>query len=646
MVLLGLLPVVALGLLIALLRRRGTKPAEAVIIGPLLWAYGAAIASEALSLLRALTFASLLAAWSLAVIALAFAFLRSGRLAWAPRRWAAEIRSAAAGFITEEWILAATLLIIGSATLLVALVCPPNNWDSQTYHLPRIEHWIQNRSFDFYLTRIDRQLIYPDLAEALILPLRLLSGGDRWDNLLQWLAGAGSVFLVGRIALALGASRRGIAFARLMTATLPIGILESSTTQNDLVVTVFLLAMAERLLAWRESLRARDAAFFAIAAGLALTTKGTAYLIGLPLGLWFLAANLRAGPRALPMLIACGFLLLLPNLPGYQRNFAYSGSPLGTGGEATNNTAYGLGELLVNGVRNIVVNIATQNSDYDKWLTCFVHQRLAALGLDADAPEITFPGTTFSVTTYQNNEDIAANPVQLILGAAAVIAVLLSGASAFPRRRYALCIMGATLLFLIVLRWQPWITRLQLPIFALAMPLTAFFALERQSRRARLGAAAAMTGMAILLIVVASPGLWSNYGRPLFPPGGFAYSIWASTGDEILFRTRPDLYTAYQSAAVYVAQHGDSQIGLLMHGNDWEYPFWRLLRRLDIKDLRIEHVGMSDPHLVNPYPLGPFHPTVVISTTRVSPPEITIDGTSWHRDLELPSFAIYRRSPS
>jgi len=178
------------------------------------------------------------------------------------------------------------------------------------------------------------------------------------------------------------------------------------------------------------------------------------------------------------------------------------------------------------------------------------------------------------------------------------------------------------------------------------MPLTAFFALARESLRARLGAAAAMAGMAILLIVVASPGLWSNYGRPLFPSGGFAYSIWARSGDEILFLARPDLYTPYHCAAVYVAQHGDSQIGLTTGGNDWEYPLWRLLRRLDIKDLRVEHVGMSDPHLAKPYPLGPFHPTVVLSTRRVSPPEIMIDGKAWYRDLELPSFAIYRRSPS
>ncbi|HEX7198938.1 MAG TPA: hypothetical protein VF213_05655, partial [Dongiaceae bacterium] len=71
MLLLGLLPLAALGLLIALLRRRGRKPAEAVILGPLLWAYGAAIANEALSLFGALTFVSILAAWSLALLALA-----------------------------------------------------------------------------------------------------------------------------------------------------------------------------------------------------------------------------------------------------------------------------------------------------------------------------------------------------------------------------------------------------------------------------------------------------------------------------------------------------------------------------------------------------------------------------------------------
>jgi hypothetical protein len=66
----------------------------------------------------------------------------------------------------------------------------------------------------------------------------------------------------------------GAALARMTAATLPIEIFESTSTQNDLVVTVVLLCMAERRLAWRVSRRMEDAGFVAIAAGLALATKG------------------------------------------------------------------------------------------------------------------------------------------------------------------------------------------------------------------------------------------------------------------------------------------------------------------------------------------------------------------------------------
>jgi hypothetical protein len=646
MPLLGFLPLAALGLGAALLYRRGAKPGEAITLGTLFWAYGVALVSEALSLLQAIAFASLLAGWSLAVILLAAALLRSGRPAGTPRRaWSVRMRAAAAGLIAEEWILAAVLAIVGGTTLLLALVSPPNNWDSQVYHLPRIEHWIQNGSFAFYRTAIDRQIEMPDLAEVLLLQFRLLTGEDRLLNLLQWLAGAGCIFLVGRIALALGAARRGAALARLTAATLPVGILEASSTQNDLVATFFLLAMAERLLAWRWNRRARDAAAFALAAGLALATKGTAYLIGFPLGLWFLAAQLKAGPRALPLLIACGLLILTPNLPNYARNFGYSGSLLGHAGRDTNNAAYGLGDLAVNGARNLAVNLATQNSRYDAWLTQFTGRALAALGLDANAPALTFAGTRFALTAYQSNEDFAANPVQLILGVVSVVVVLLAGGG-FPRRRYALCLPAATLLFLLVLRWQPWITRLQLPIFALSAPLAAFLLFERDERRAaRLRSTAATALLAILLLSAAWPALWMNMRRPLFSPAGDAGSIWARTGDQILFAGRPELQLSYLSAAHYAARHGDSRIGLVLNGNDWEYPLWRLLRRAGTKNLRIEHVDLSEPIMAHPYPLGPFDPTVVFVIRTDPPPDMMIEGALWHRVQQYPALSIYRRSP-
>ena len=645
MLLPGFLPLAALGLGILLLHRRDGGRLEALPVAPLLWAYGTALVSEALSLFQALTFASLVTIWSLAVIALILLLLRTRPRMPAPRRWLADIRQAAAGLIAEEWALGAVLLVIGGATLLIAILCPPGTWDSQSYHLPRIEHWIQDGSLAFYRTAIDRQLTMPGLAELLILQLRLLSGGDRLDNLIQWFAGAGAVYLVGRIARALGGSRRGVAFARLVAATLPIGILESSSTQNDLVAAFFLLAMAERLLAWRLSGSSGDAAF-AIAAGLALATKGTSYLIGLPLGLWYLSASLRQGWRALPALIACGILILLPNLPSYLRNLDYSGSPLGRG-EATNNASFGPGALVVNGARNLAVNLATGNTARNQRITKHVDDALAALGLDANDPALTFIHTRFELLEDQTSENIAGNPLQLVLAIASVVVVLLPGGKPpFPRRRYALCLFAGSLLFLIALRWQPWITRLQLPLFALTAPLAACLPIEGgRDRWRRRGKAVLAAALAIGLIAYAWRPLWENSHRPLFPPSGFGDSIWAKTGNEILFLPRPELQSSYEAAARYAAQQGDSRIGVLTTGNDWEYPLWRLLRQNGVQDLRIEHVGVTGPPLSRPYPLGPFDPTLVIATIENPPPRLSIDGAPWQRVMQYPHLAIYRRGP-
>jgi hypothetical protein len=55
--------------------------------------------------------------------------------------------------------LAASLLfIVLTATAFTALSSVPNNLDSMSYHLPRIEHWLQNQSLEFYPTSDSRQL--------------------------------------------------------------------------------------------------------------------------------------------------------------------------------------------------------------------------------------------------------------------------------------------------------------------------------------------------------------------------------------------------------------------------------------------------------------------------------------------------------
>ena len=141
------------------------------------------------------------------------------------------------------------------------------------------------------------------------------------------------------------------------------------------------------------------------------------------------------------------------------------------------------------------------------------------------------------------------------------------------------------------------------------------------------------------------PPLWANYRRPIFPPMGYAASLWAKTGDEILFIARPDLLASYQAAVRYVAANKDSQIGLVISGNDWEYPLWRLLREQGLTGLRIEHVAVKDAPMAKPYPLGPFDPTLVIAIEEYPPAQLTIEGALWQRKLLYPGLALYRRAP-
>jgi 4-amino-4-deoxy-L-arabinose transferase-like glycosyltransferase len=129
---------------------------------------------------------------------------------------------------------------IGAVTLFVALTTAPNDWDSQTYHLPRVEHWIQDRSLAFYSTSNWRQNEFGPVAEVLLLQTRILGGSDMFYPLVQWISMVCAVAAVFRITRQLGGDEPLCWLAAVFLMTLPIGILESTSTETDYVVTALL----------------------------------------------------------------------------------------------------------------------------------------------------------------------------------------------------------------------------------------------------------------------------------------------------------------------------------------------------------------------------------------------------------------------
>ncbi len=205
---------------------------------------------------------------------------------------------------------------------LTALLSAPNSADAMAYHLPRVIYWVQARSVAFFPTPYLNQIMLQPFAEYAMAHTYLLSGGDRFVNLVQFTGFAGSIVGVSSIAQALGLSIRDQSIAALVCATLPNAILQASGAKNDALLTLWLVT-AVYFAARRQVL------FLALALGLALGTKATAYLFAPPmlLAVWLMTRKESHVKWSSAGMIAAGVLLL--NGPQFIRNYQLSGSILG-----------------------------------------------------------------------------------------------------------------------------------------------------------------------------------------------------------------------------------------------------------------------------------------------------------------------------
>lgn len=620
----GLLPLLVLSLIGGTLARTRASLLNAVAPAACLWALLGAASLEALGLFDAITRPALIVFWLATGAATIVAMLRQPRTAVATAVGPAE-----PGPDRRFAALAAVAIAILAATLAVALLSPPNNWDSMAYHLPRIEEWIQQRSLAFFPTPFDAQLAQNPLTEMLILHLRLLAGGDRLDNLVQWLAFAGCVALAPVVARRLGAARRGQSLAALLVATIPMAILQGSGTQTDLVVSFFLLAAAERLLAWTASRRVVDGLGVGAATGLAILAKGTAYFWAAPIGLCVLLVIIRnRTPRDVIVGAAMLALAVGINAGHYRRDLALFGTPLGPHGRevSTDHSAAAIASGLL---RNLASNLVTPSKRVNDALVRGVDQLHRLLGIGASDPGTTFPGRVFAeLPRNMLSGDYATYPLQLAL--LALAAVLLGRglvrpglAPPMPGRLWAYggAVVAGGVLFCAMLRWQPWITRLQLPFFVLLMPAIAAVLAARLGRRWLIAGG-------VVLSLAALPCVLCNQERPLygdpvrwwFPGKPVAPNIVTADPWQLIFWNNPRRYIAYRDAVARIADRAAAGVGLMTGPDSMEYPLWRMLKG-SMPWVRVGHICLGDAR--SPAPPPRFKPAVMLAVNHAQPPLVT-----------------------
>ncbi|WP_433116372.1 hypothetical protein [Micromonospora sp. CA-246542] len=527
--------------------------------------------------------------------------------------------------------------------LLIALLAEPNNFDSQTYHLPKVEHWVAQGDLDFWPTAIHRQVTIPPGAEYLLLHLRLLTGGDALHNLVQWAAGVLCLLVAARITAQLGGGRRAQLITAFVLASTPMVALQATSTQTDLVCAAWVACAATLAL---DGLRRRTGwgtvLGLGAATGLTAVTKTSGLIaVGPLLVLWGLAqlrlalaarpsaaepagraasvgpagraasvgpagraatAGASAG-RARPVFrVVTGSVLILAVAalvvgPFLARVTAEFGHPLGPPRlrESIPMERHDPASILVNALRightafdTPVAPLRTAGADA-------IIGGAEAIGVDPQDRAITFGREVFPVPAWYPDEDRVAFP---IAGSVALLGALVAlvrprridPAQAGPLRAYAVVVLAAVLLHTSMIKWQPWGNRLILYALVLAVPLAGLWLdalLRRGSDRATNPAEAgrrrrsvAAVAVVVVLATSALAGVLAlSYGFPRRLVG--SGSVFTTSEWDTRFLRRPEWADEFRWAAAAVRESGARRIGLVERNDDWEYPWWLLLRQPD-----------------------------------------------------------------
>lgn len=459
-----------------------------------------------------------------------------------------------------------------------ALVAPPNTVDVLNYHLPRQVYWLQDGVLSHYGTVNARENIMPPLAELIGAQFLGLTGDDRWANLPQAVAYAGLALAVALLARRLGVARKAALAAGVMALLMPMAHHEASGAKNDLMgafwtVQVALVIEALRRMPAEKKEIARLGAWLGLAVALAWLTKSTSMLFLPPLILAGLGgALLRAG--RVNVLRAGGVALLIWTvavLPFYSRNLAGSGSLLGTsraedGGGQING---GMSPVLLasNLLRHATLHLVGPSDTFNSQLLSVVKWYHEATGLSVNDRRLTLWVTEFAADYFPGSETTAGAPVHFLLLSAVGFSVLLGGGGERMRRGRWLvwAVAGGTVLFCGVLKWQPWATRLELPLFALGLAPAALW----WSRPGRGTLCAGFFIAAALLCWW--PGA-DTEGRNLWRGA----TLWGQPRNSVYHANLPHLEARDAALTRVIAAAGAEKVELI-NLHDVQYP---LMRRL------------------------------------------------------------------
>jgi hypothetical protein len=575
-----------------------------------------ALQSEILGLFNLLALPYVAGIWGFTLLLSTWLGWRKG---WLQRGW---LRLMASVHLLD-WFTIFTLVIFSSifaSLLVVALIAPTNNVDSLNYHMSRVMHWIQDRNLGHYPVAYEPQLTNQIGAELIILQLRLLMGNDRLANLPQWSSLIISAIAISLGAKLLGARRKGQLAAAAFGISIPMGLLQATSAQNDyvsalwlIILAVFILYTCQQEPGWAE--------IFSISAalGLGLLTKGTFYSFAIPWGIWLIIHWIKQR-RFLEFLkrgMVIALIVIVLNLGYWTRNINTYGGPFGPTQwvNAMTSMDNGLKPFTSNLVKYVVLNFATPSPRINNQMASFIRSYFPAYDLAVD---------DFHLDWRWNSEDNAGSPIHVLLVMGIMVTVFLLFVIKRLKRLYILwyCLAAffSYVTFVLIVHFDQSGVRLELPLLIIWAPVFGIVI-------NKLGEKWLAPVAIVIFFMISLPYVFFNTTRPLiamknepelfsihpFPGLGEtkSSSIFFADQRELLFINRPELNKPYMEITHDIRNSGCAQVGLRIDSHDPEYTFWWLLNAPQ-SGIRIESVYYSDNLIC--YADLSFKPCAIICT--------------------------------
>lgn len=452
------------------------------------------------------------------------------------------------------------------------IIYPPNNWDSLTYHMSRIMYWLTNENLNYFPTHILRHLYQPPFAEYLIMNVNVLQGNDFFSNSIQLLFLFFTLFSINEILkwFEINQSVRIITF--LFCLSIPSVVLQATSSKNDIICAFFVITSILFLIKSYEKPLSKNFIFLGISVGLGMLTKGTFYIFIFPALLFFVSLFLmkilkqKAYGKILLGFVSVFFIFII-NVGHFSRNYKVNQHILNiddTEHKMYSNEDMNVKFFMSNLLKNIGLHMGYPITYfYEYFLTDFHYE----YEIFIDNPQLNFLGQKYqSPKKFETHEDLVPNTFHFVF---LLIVCLFLLFNSVYKKNYKILLLLCTvllqiILFTIYLKWQPWHTRLHIPLFILSSVFIGFFF--------------NLFKKPYLSYLISFGFLYSfwfyyvyNNTRPIITNRLYTKNIFTDdTRFKKYFANQMFLYPEYANVLNKMYEHNPKKVGLEIY--DWEYP--------------------------------------------------------------------------